>query len=180
MVTSRCFRWVVMFAFWTVLGLVFSVQGYMIVSRFHNPDATFWEAIINTLPSAYAWGLLVPIIARLTRRFRLERDSWWRAAGFHLAFGIFCAVVHTLLAVSAFAVLWSAIGQRVKWWPWVQDNWVLFLHWNVVVYAAVVAIVHAMDYYKISRDRERRTLQLETRLAEAQLQALKMQLHPHF
>ena len=39
---------------------------------------------------------------------------------------------------------------------------------------------HALDYYRKYRERERRALQLETRLAQAQLDALRMQLQPHF
>ena len=37
-----------------------------------------------------------------------------------------------------------------------------------------------LEYYQKYRDRELHTSQLETQLAKAQLQVLKMQLHPHF
>ncbi len=37
-----------------------------------------------------------------------------------------------------------------------------------------------LDYYQRYRERELFTAQLERQLVEAQLQALKMQLHPHF
>src|SRR5205085_2034729 len=39
---------------------------------------------------------------------------------------------------------------------------------------------HALDYYGKYRERELRAMQLETRLAQAELDALRMQLHPHF
>ena len=48
------------------------------------------------------------------------------------------------------------------------------------VYWALVGLQHAVDYYRESRAREVRAAQLETRLVEAQLQALQQQLHPHF
>jgi LytS/YehU family sensor histidine kinase len=44
----------------------------------------------------------------------------------------------------------------------------------------ILFVYYAFDYYAKYRDRELRTSQLETRLTVAQLQALKMQLNPHF
>src|SRR4030095_3935878 len=42
------------------------------------------------------------------------------------------------------------------------------------------AAVHALAYYRAGREGELRASQLEARLADAPLQLLKMQLHPHF
>jgi signal transduction histidine kinase len=51
---------------------------------------------------------------------------------------------------------------------------------NIPIYWVVVSIVHALTYYRRSQERERKALELEARLADAKLQALRMQLHPHF
>jgi len=44
----------------------------------------------------------------------------------------------------------------------------------------ILAVCHAMEYYRKFRENEIRASHLEMRLAQSQLQALKMQLHPHF
>jgi sensor histidine kinase YesM len=44
----------------------------------------------------------------------------------------------------------------------------------------IIGLSHGIDFYRRYRERELRASQLETRLAQAQLDALKMQLHPHF
>ncbi len=49
-----------------------------------------------------------------------------------------------------------------------------------LIYWAIVAVVHAAEYYRGERERELRASQAETRLAEARLQLLRMQIHPHF
>ena len=61
------------------------------------------------------------------------------------------------------------------------------LHVNLLVYGALVGAWHARNYYTKYRERELEasrlalvTSQLEAQLTRAQLQALKMQLHPHF
>jgi sensor histidine kinase YesM len=51
---------------------------------------------------------------------------------------------------------------------------------NSLVYAGMVALQHMDALYRRYAERERATLQLETRLARAQLEALKIQLQPHF
>jgi LytS/YehU family sensor histidine kinase len=51
---------------------------------------------------------------------------------------------------------------------------------NVLFYWGIVVIEHALDYYRKLQERELRASQLEAQLAQAQLQVLKCQLHPHF
>jgi LytS/YehU family sensor histidine kinase len=54
------------------------------------------------------------------------------------------------------------------------------VHSQVLTYGIVVGVIEGIDYYRKYREREVRAFQLQTRLAEAELEALKMQLHPHF
>ena len=51
---------------------------------------------------------------------------------------------------------------------------------NVPVYWFLVSIVQALTYYRRFEERDRRTTELEARLTRARLEALRMQLHPHF
>ena len=45
---------------------------------------------------------------------------------------------------------------------------------------AMVGVAHALVFYRRSKDRERRGLELRSQLTQARLQALRMQLNPHF
>jgi len=51
---------------------------------------------------------------------------------------------------------------------------------NLPIYWIIVSLVHTLAYQRRSQEREHRALELEARLADAKLQALRMQLHPHF
>src|SRR4030095_5938019 len=48
------------------------------------------------------------------------------------------------------------------------------------VYALIVCAWYAWDYYRKFRERDAQATELAGRLAQAQLQALRMQLNPHF
>ncbi|NJM53308.1 MAG: histidine kinase [Blastocatellia bacterium] len=49
-----------------------------------------------------------------------------------------------------------------------------------MTYWAILGVGFAITYYRRFRERELHSSQLETQLVKAQLDALKMQLHPHF
>ena len=54
------------------------------------------------------------------------------------------------------------------------------IHLDLLIYGATIGMSYAVSYYFRFREREFRASQLESQLAQAQLQTLKMQLHPHF
>jgi LytS/YehU family sensor histidine kinase len=51
---------------------------------------------------------------------------------------------------------------------------------NCIIYWAVLGIGYGIQFYRKYREGVLRASHLETQLVQAQLQALKMQLHPHF
>jgi len=51
---------------------------------------------------------------------------------------------------------------------------------NLPIYWVIVSLVHTLSFYRRSEERQRKALDLEARLADAKLRALRMQLHPHF
>ncbi len=51
---------------------------------------------------------------------------------------------------------------------------------DLPIYWVLVSVTHALTYYRRYRDRERTALQLKAQLAQARIQALQMQLQPHF
>jgi len=67
------------------------------------------------------------------------------------------------------------------------SKWVSFLHiavlktqFTVPIYLCIVCVCWVIGHFQESGERERRTLELESRLTQANLQTLKMQLQPHF
>jgi sensor histidine kinase YesM len=50
----------------------------------------------------------------------------------------------------------------------------------VPIYLSLISLSHAFVYFSRSQQRDRRAMELETQLERARLQALRMQLQPHF
>jgi two-component sensor histidine kinase len=51
---------------------------------------------------------------------------------------------------------------------------------DLLAYGAIIGLLHSIHFYRRFRERERRALVLESSLANARLDALRAQLHPHF
>lgn len=51
---------------------------------------------------------------------------------------------------------------------------------DIVVYGGIVSLTHAIAFLRRSQQRERRTLELEASLSRARLDALRLQINPHF
>jgi two-component system, LytTR family, sensor kinase len=87
---------------------------------------------------------------------------------------------HATLVGTGRSWLQAAYGMDTVWWEWVKQQFLRTFDWELTYYAAATGVRHALVYYQAARDREVESAQLETRLVEAQLQALQRQLHPHF
>jgi two-component system, LytTR family, sensor kinase len=170
MLQRRWFRWTLVVAGWTCAGLFFASQTY-VAYRYSGGQAHLGVLLKLNLADWYLWGLLAPGIIWLGRRFPLEREHWARSTATHLIAGVGVALL--------------------KWW---LDN--LFRHYalglpngmslayvfhgNLLTYSILVAATQGYLYYQSYRQGEMRSAQLSAQLAQAQLQALRMQFHPHF
>ncbi len=128
------------------------------------------------------WLALVPAGLWLRRRFPLERNLWWQSLPAHLFGVVSLCFAHAVLGL--FVTQWimqaaAEIPLRVLALR-LAASWLQNLPFGVLFYGLVLGIGSALEYYRQFRERELHASQLEAQLAQAQLQMLKMQLHPHF
>jgi two-component system, LytTR family, sensor kinase len=166
------------FTLWTLLGLVFSTQLYLAEQRFSAHPSTWWQALRSELPDWYLWGLLALIVRWLARRFRIDRENWERAVPIHFGASLTLGFLHLGLSTAVQVALRGAAAYPFL--PKLVDNFAASYHWNLLIYWAIVALVHARDYARDAQEHRVRAAQLEASVAEARLQALTLQLRPHF
>jgi len=115
----------------------------------------------------------------MARRFRFGRRAIWRPLLAHLPAAALTSLVH----VMTLSLVRGALTGRLSWARWLSDvrsSYWMSVDWEMVTYWALVGTSHALHYYFALRQREIAAAQLEARLAEARLQGLQRQLHPHF
>jgi len=174
---KRGFSWI---GFWTLLGVAFATQVYLAEQRFGPEAASWWTALRVNLPEWYLWGIVSLIAVRLTRRFPVDRHTWRRHLPLHVGASLNLAFVHLIAAVLIQAAFSAAAGESYLILTKLVDNFTVQYHWNVVVYWAILGVAHAREYHRDREAHRLRAARLEARLAQARLQALTLELRPHF
>ena len=164
----------------TALGIFSTFQAYNYVSLFTEREPSFPMLLALNVTYWYAWAVLVPGMLWMARRFRFERHTWRRAAAAHIPAVIVVTALHAVLTVSLRMPILTAFGREASWWPAFEELFFLNFDWEMMTYWAVVGVSHALDFHRESQEQALTAAQLQTRLAEASLQSLQRQLHPHF
>jgi two-component sensor histidine kinase len=131
---------------------------------------------------AYAfWGpLFTPIAVWLGHRFPFERGKWRRSIPVHVIAAPCVSLFHAVLTTALNPWVWPDMTTPEPLRHAFRRSFFMSVSDDIFIYWTVVFVVQGWMYYRRFRDRELRTSVLETQLARAQLQALKVQLHPHF
>ena len=166
----------------TALGVFSTFQAYNYVSFFTERKPSFPLLLALNVTYWYAWAALVPGILWVARRYRFGRNTWMRSAVAHAGGVLFFTCLHAVLTVSCRMPIAAAFGttRSMTWWQAFQELFFLNFDWEMMTYWAVVGLSHALDFYRDSQEQRVAAAQLGTRLAEARLQSLQKQLHPHF
>ena len=166
---------------WSALGLFFATQLYVIELVLFQSRVPWWKACLVELISWYVWGALAIPVLRLADRFPLRSTGAWRNAGLHAAVGALIAALQIVVTATGVGGVWTLLHGPVRL---TLDTYVSYFvarwHWNVGVYWVIVGVGHLRALQRRALERERANAELETRLAEARLQALRAQVQPHF
>jgi hypothetical protein len=177
---SRTLRnWAIGFAVFTTFGVLnFGYRYLDALSRNHPHDVGM--RLLEEMTGAYTAGLLFPLVLWTARRWPIVKMPWYRALPPHLAATAVYAVLHT----KAMAMSRDLLAPLFHLGTYDYGN--MFYRYpmeatkQVTVYATWVAAIALFDHYREARARELATAELQTRLAQAQLENLRLQLHPHF
>jgi len=165
----------------TAFGIFSALQAYNYVSLFTDRKTPFYVLLALNVTYWYAWAVLVPGILWMAQRYRFGLQNWQRAAAMHALGVLAFTATHAVLTISSRVwILREFDGRVLDWWMSFRELFFLQFDWEMMTYWAIVGLSHALDFRRESQDRELASAQLETKLAEAQLQALQRQLHPHF
>jgi signal transduction histidine kinase len=170
MLERRWIRWLLALLGWTFVALFFASQTYLNY-RSSGGRAPVGLILQMNLMEWYLWGVLALGIVWLARRVPLERSHWARSVVVHLGASVGFASVEW----------WTNNFLRHHVLGFSQSVRLVYVfHQNLATYWIVVAATQGYLYYSRYRQGEVRAAQLSAQLAQAQLQALRMQLHPHF
>ena len=166
--------WVGMTAGWAAYGVVLAQESYTFAVVSGRPVWPFLAYLARALLDVGMWLWATPLAVVLARRFRIARNRWVGPTALHLGFAVLVAAA-TASGTYVLQRLLTPPG------PGSYPAYLLFqLDPSVMVYAAIVALTHAVDFYQWYTDQQVAAATLQADLSEARLQVLAAQLQPHF
>ncbi len=171
----RLLAWAALF---TAIGVLNAVHRYLGATT--GPEHGLWlDFLVQELSGAWTVGLLFPLVLLVVRRIRQVRGLLARGAC-HLGALLLFSALHTGLIWATRGVAYPLLGfgtsqYALTWWRAAME-----FPSDVIVYGVIAIVTWLVDHYRMNRARELRAAQLESALADARLEALRLQLNPHF
>lgn len=189
---------------WLLSFAVFALLALVLVGQFALAVSMPWQNALRTAARDWLpWAVLTPLIFRLVSRLPLERSRGKIAWVIHISCGIATIALCNWWAESVLPPRGGPGGRRPE--PRGEMartgkdnlrtppspprgpprgegprrppfNAFFLIGFRLPIYLAIVSVAHAVLFSRRSQERDR----LEASLAKARIEALKMQLQPHF
>src|SRR5882724_4362397 len=172
-------QWIIsrlpIFGLWSLVGLSFAMSMYYSDLAQHTPIS--WKRALGyNFLYYYVWMFLSIPISAIAKQYPLRRNHWGKSIAVHFPTSVFFAVVHTMIVLPVlfgFAPERPGMGIFASVMDALRFAYASRLQYGMLAYWTIIAVTSAMREHT-------NAARLETQLAQAQLQALRMQLHPHF
>ena len=177
-----CWRnWALGWSFWTLLSLLTAMQSYFGQAAVMEWRMTWLLAVRRSFEEWYAWGLLSIPILWLARRFPFNRARAWRWGGFHflasICFSVAYVAIHSWTLDGQTSVM---DGTRFEFRAVFKKLIVYYSQVCMIIYWFMILVHQGWHFYHRLREREIQSAELQTELVNARLEALRMQINPHF
>ncbi len=167
-------------ALWSVPGLIQMGQEVYHANLVGGSHGKLWRMAIWMVPRWWLWALAMPLVMKLARRWRPNTVNWYRVLPLHVGIAVVMAAVIILLII--------LYGSQVRVWgnpmPFMGQLkfglWTMIPYVHFLAYWVICGFTWMFDGEQAMRERELHTARLESQLAGAKLEALQMQLQPHF
>lgn len=163
--------------FWSLFAVV--MTGVMVlVHPVTNRPASLWGEFVWGLGFSVPWMFGTPLTLWLSGRFPLQHSAAVKNGSILFVAGMVIATAMCLAHGLTLYLLHPDAG------PFSANIFYTSLFYNIdkmlIVYIALVLMKHAINYYDRYREKELAASALHGQLIAAQMNALKMQLQPHF
>jgi len=173
---------------WCLLGALETARVISNPARMGVAEIPWAYALLANFPWWFAWAILTPAVFALADRMRVDGPRWWLRLGGVAAGGVAIIAIHIPLALT----LWYFTNPlpQVRLQGYVvtmRNNASAALLLEILTFSATVGLFYAFDTHRRLHWRELAAVRLAARVAQseaaasaARLDALRLQVSPHF
>ncbi|MFL5242831.1 MAG: sensor histidine kinase [Gemmataceae bacterium] len=168
---------VVCLGFFTFIGLADASKTYIRYANVGDP-IYWWQALGMGLSFWYSWALLFFVAYILVRRYPIGSKHIALPSMVYLAAGVLFALLKITMDYPVIRTFYCPQPHLLTFPKFFSMAFVGQFQPDVLISWIFIGLAHALEYHRRYRHRELMTAQLEGKLAQAQLQILKMQVQP--
>jgi len=169
---NRWAPWIAAIPMWSALGLLFALPGLS--------SGNWRGALLGSLAQWWCWGLVTPLIFSTDARLPFKQNELGKRILAHLPVSVVLTILYFYVLVAMRALFglsrWSMLAD-IHFLPTVFREGFL---WSWIVYWVIFGVLQTFRYYQHYLASELRLEQMERSFSQARLNALRMQLDPHF
>jgi sensor histidine kinase YesM len=166
---------------WILLAFLFSGLIYFFNVHGDRPRPFEWKTIFLWQTILYSWAILSPLIVFFAKRFRFEQRNWWRLLPAHFIAAVVFQLLHSAICVIVREIV--VPGRIAENGGFFASTLKLKIYHGIgdlVAYSFLLSSIYVVDFYRRFQAEQLKSSELKAALATSQLNALKMQIHPHF
>jgi sensor histidine kinase YesM len=166
---------------WSIIGFLFAFEFYL--SNYKSIKfISFWDVIAGFFWEISAYAVFTPLLLKFGSAYAFELQisvvRFFRNFFIHLIAAFFFAIICFFLQYFVYGLIQAELCLDCFKLEVLQNP--NYLHRGVIVYWGIILVGQGIEYFRRLNNEKIRVAQLSTRLSEARLAALKMQIHPHF
>jgi two-component system LytT family sensor kinase len=176
---SRVATWTIFFVLFTTLGfLEFNYRYLDDLSRGHS--GTLASRVLEESTGAYTVLVLLPLVFLFARYYLFACTGWVRRIAWHASGAVVFSVLHTKLMALSRQVLFPVFGLGPYDYGIMTYRYPMEFSKDFMAYTVIVLLYYSFERYRLAQAQQLAAAELQTKLAQAQLENLRLQLQPHF
>jgi two-component system LytT family sensor kinase len=168
--SNRWTHWIAAILLWSALGMLFALPGLSLVN---------WSrTLLTSLAQWWSWGLVAPLLFWTDARLPFKENQLGMRILAHLLVSVPITLIYFYIAVAVSVLLGlQKPGAMAHALSVLNPFGVL---WSWLVYWVIFGVMQTFRYYEHYRASELRLERMQRNFSQARLNALRMQLDPHF
>jgi len=176
---SRAQGWAILFLIYTgIFVLIFSYRYLDDLSR--QRPGTFTVRFLEEFTGVYSVFLLLPLVLRVANFYLFTVKGWVRQVAFHLVGAVGFSFLHTSLMALSRWILAPWIGLGEYDYGIMRFRYPMEFSNDLMGYTVIVLVYYFFERLRIAQAQQLAAAELQAKLAQAQLENLRLQLQPHF
>jgi two-component system LytT family sensor kinase len=175
----RARTWIILFLIYTLIAVLMTGYRYLDDLTRQRPD-TFNMRLLEEGTGVYSVFLLLPFVFLFAQKYLFERKGWLRLGLLHVVGAVVFSAAHTTMMAVSRHFLAPLMGLGPYDYGIMTYRYPMEFSNDLIGFTVIVGAYSFYQRLRIAQAQQLASAELQTKLVQAQLENLRLQLQPHF